>query len=71
MAVLSVNLASQAGREDYIPVRLISSAEGQVAEPIFYKSNLIFTLAQADGLLRIPADDNGLAAGTVVEIELI
>ena len=36
------------------------------AEPIFYKSNLIFTLARADGLLHIPADANGLAAGEMV-----
>ena len=38
---------------------------GWRAEPIFYKSNLIFTLAQADGLVHIPADATGLAAGDV------
>ncbi len=70
-ALLSVNLASQAGREDFVPVRLIEAEEGLIADPIFYKSNLIFTLARADGLVRIPADANGLPAGTLVEIELI
>jgi molybdopterin molybdotransferase len=41
------------------------------AEPIFGKSNLIFTLAAADGLLRIPPDATGLSAGELVEVMLI
>ena len=41
------------------------------ADPIFGKSNLIFTLAAADGLLRIPPDATGLSAGEVVEVFLI
>jgi molybdopterin molybdotransferase len=40
------------------------------AEPIFYKSNLIFTLAQADGLIPIPPDATGLEAGAEVVVEL-
>ena len=41
------------------------------ADPIFGKSNLIFTLAAADGLLRIPPDATGLSAGETVEVVLI
>ena len=70
-ARLALNLPSQAGREDYVPVRLVWKAQGLVAEPIFYKSNLIFSLARADGLARIPVDANGLAAGEMVEVELL
>jgi molybdopterin molybdotransferase len=89
-ARLSVNLPSQAGREDWWPVRLtVESTEGSderqkdsapiaanlrgkwLAEPIFGKSNLIFTLATADGLLRIPPDATGLSAGEVVEVKLL
>ena len=44
---------------------------GWDAEPIFGKSNLIFTLAVADGLLRIPPDATGFGAGDVVEVMLI
>ena len=62
--------ASQAGREDWIPVKLLAGAEGYLAEPVFGKSNLIFTLSRADGLVRIPADANGLAAGEPVEVYL-
>ena len=70
-ARLTVNLASQAGREDWVPVRLLPGPAGYTAEPIFYKSNLIFTLARADGLLHIPADATGLEAGEQVMVELL
>ena len=70
-AKLSINLSSKAGREDWIPVRLHKSPTGEYeAEPIFGKSNLIFTLAKADGLIQIPADANGLNAGESVSVQL-
>ena len=78
-ARLTVNLASQAGREDWQPVRLLPSPTGRgaggeadwLAEPIFGKSNLIFSLAAADGLVRIHPDATGLSAGEVVEVFLM
>jgi len=79
LARLTVNLPSQAGREDWWPVKLGESpfpskrggGDKVDANPIFGKSNLIFTLASADGLLRIPPDATGLSAGDVVEVVLI
>jgi molybdopterin molybdotransferase len=82
-ARLTVNLPSQAGREDWWPVRLLTinhpsdddkskMVNGEwSAEPIFGKSNLIFTLAAADGLLKIPPDATGLSAGEMVEVLLV
>ncbi len=70
-ARLLINLSSQAGREDWVPVRLARTAQGYSAEPIFYKSNLIFSLARADGLVHIPAAANGLPEGALVEVELL
>ena len=70
-AQLTVNLASQTGREDWVAVQIIDSEEGFLADPIFGKSNLIFTLAKADGLIRIPADANGLSAGERVNVFLM
>jgi molybdopterin molybdotransferase len=76
-AKLIVNLPSQAGREDWWPVKLIHPEQREAktkdelqAEPIFGKSNLIFTLASADGLLRISPDATGLSAGELVEVFL-
>ena len=62
-ATLSVNINSQTGREDWIPVQLIEKDGEVIAEPIFFKSNLIFSLVRANGLMHIPADANGLGAG--------
>jgi molybdopterin molybdotransferase len=86
-ARLTVNLPSQAGREDWWPVRLtteptesmgrkekrdsVISLVNYQADPIFGKSNLIFTLAAADGLLRIPPDATGVSAGEMVEVVLL
>ncbi|NOH04014.1 MAG: molybdopterin molybdenumtransferase MoeA [Chloroflexi bacterium] len=77
-AKLTVNLPSQAGREDWWAVKLFPSpggrgvrGEGYEADPIFGKSNLIFTLAAADGLLKIHPDATGLSAGEIVEVFLV
>ena len=70
-ARLTVNLASQSGREDWQPVRLVSTPAGYQAEPIFGKSNLIFSLAAADGLIKIHPDANGIGAGEIVEVFLM
>jgi molybdopterin molybdotransferase len=86
LARLTVNVPSQAGREDWWPVKLLrpephpagadstSFPEGNVeyqADPIFGKSNLIFSLASADGLLKIHPDATGLSAGEMVEVILL
>ena len=70
-ARLAANLPSQAGREDWYPVRLLQAEQGYQAEPIFFKSSLIFNLARADGLVRVPADANGLEAGETVSVVLL
>ncbi|MBM3151691.1 MAG: molybdopterin molybdenumtransferase MoeA [Chloroflexi bacterium] len=70
-ARLGGNIPSQAGREDWVAVRLVRKGEVVSAEPIFGKSNLIFSLAAADGLVRIAPDATGLEAGETVEVFLI
>lgn len=69
-ARLARNIASQTGREDYVPVRLEQRAGEVWAEPVFGKSNLIYTLVRADGLVRVPLDSNGLSEGETVEVRL-
>lgn len=69
-ARMSINLASSSGREEWIAVCLRPGPDGMYAEPVFGKSNLIFTLARADGLVRLPADATGLNAGENVEVIL-
>lgn len=69
-ARLAHNVASVPGREDYIPVRLVEM-EGELwAEPVFGKSNLIYTLVSADGMVRVPLDTSGLVRGAQVVVTL-
>ena len=69
-ARLARNVASATGREDYVQVRL-EQADGETrAVPVFGKSNLIYTLIRADGMLKVPLDKGGLAEGETVEVVL-
>jgi molybdopterin molybdotransferase len=68
IARLTINVPSQAGREEWIPVHLSMENMKLEATPIFFKSSLIFNLAGADGLMYIPANANGLDAGEQVTI---
>ncbi len=67
-ARLSRNIASRPGREDYVPVRLEQREDGLWADPVFGKSNLIYTMAHADGLVQAPLDLAGLYAGELVTV---
>lgn len=69
-AVLSRNLASVQGREDYVRVRLVTLDNQVYAEPVLGKSGLIRTMAKADGLVRIGANSEGLEKGTPVRVIL-
>ncbi len=68
MARVATNVASEAGREDYLPVQLEVTPDGWLAKPVYGRSNLIFTLVRADGLARIPAEATGLEQGAMVEV---
>ena len=68
-AVLAQDIPSAAGREDYVPVRLVDIGNGTVqAHPVWGKSGFIFTLVRADGLVRVPADAGGIYAGERVQV---
>ncbi len=70
-ARLAQRVASATGREDWLPARLREQGDGApLAEPILGKSNLIFTLASADGLLSVPLNTGGYDAGAEVEVIL-
>ena len=79
MAKLTVNVSSQAGREDWVAVKLSkknredheNGATEWIAEPVFGKSNYIFSLSTADGLMRIEEEKTGINAEEVVEVILL
>lgn len=67
-ARLARNVESASGRDDFFRVRLLKQGEDWLAEPIFGKSGLISTLVEADGLLRVDRNTEGLYQGETVEV---
>ncbi len=66
--ILDTNVSSQAGRADYVPIKFLEKEGKWTATPIFFKSNLIFSLAHADGLMYIPEAAAGISAGSHVKV---
>jgi len=69
-AKVSKNIPSESGREDYVPAKLHETDSGMMATPVFGKSNLIYTLVNADGLMKVPLNSAGLEAGDWVEVQI-
>ncbi len=70
-AVLSRKVASTAGSQEYLRVRLGEVSGRLVAVPSARGAGLVSTLARADGLVVIPALSEGYAKGAPVECELL
>jgi molybdopterin molybdotransferase len=72
-AISTLNIASVSGREDWVPVRIIGINEKEqiLVEPIFYKSNLIFSIIKADGLIKIPEHLNGIPANSDIQLYML
>ncbi len=67
-AELSQNIESAGGREDYVRVKVEMEGNTLIAKPIFGKSGLISTLVEADGLIRIDMNTEGLYQGQRVKV---
>lgn len=67
-ARLTRNLASAQGRTEFVRVRLIEQNGELWAQPVLGKSGLIHTMVQADGLVRIGQNTEGLEKGSPVAV---
>ena len=70
-AVLPRKVPSRLGLEEFVRVNLGRVGDKIVATPIGRGAGVITTMVKADGVLRIPALDEGLNAGQEVTIELL
>lgn len=71
-ARLPMPLTSEQGRTDYRMVGLVRDQDdGLVAYPIPKGSGAVTAFSRADGFIAIPARNAGLAAGTVVSVQLL
>lgn len=69
-ATLSSNYPSNHGREEYLPVKLVTEAGNLTARPVFGKSGMISLLTAADGYLHIPRGCEGLKRDSRVTVYL-
>lgn len=69
-ARLTKNIPSTTGRLDYVQVRLEERGGELWAEPVFGKSNLIYTLVRSDGMVKVELDQGGLLAGELASVVL-
>ena len=65
-ATLGQNVPSSKGREDYVRV-----VRDGIATPVFGKSGLLNTLVRSTGVIRVPAESEGLETGTRVEVIVV
>ncbi len=64
-------ITSRIGMEEFVRVRLGQVGDKMAATPLARAAGSITTLTKADGILRVPADLEGLAEGEEVDVELL
>lgn len=69
-AQCSENIASQPGRDDFVPVRLRPEGPSWMAQPLFGKSGLMSILAKADAFIHIAYEQQGIRKGEKVKAYL-
>ncbi len=70
-AVITRNIRSATGRDDFLRVVLRRQEDGTVlADPVLGKSGLITTMVKADGVAHLPSAKEGVEAGEWVDVWL-
>lgn len=70
-ARLSRQVASSLGQEEFLRVKLGRVRNNLVATPVSRGAGALMSLVRADGIVRIPAESEGIAAGHEVTVELL
>ena len=64
-------MASSLGQEEFIRVKLGSVSGNLIATPVTRGAGALMSLVRADGIIRVPAQSEGIAAGHAVTVELL
>ncbi|HZW85885.1 MAG TPA: molybdopterin molybdotransferase MoeA [Gallionella sp.] len=71
-ARLTQTLKAKPGRTEFVRVMLSRDVNGYVATPTGTQSSgVLLSMARADGLMVVPADSTGIAAGEQVVVQLL
>ncbi len=68
--VLSTNVPSSYGVEEYVRVRIENTDQDLVVTPLFGKSSVVSSLSKADGYVVVSEGREGLEQGEWVEVNL-
>ena len=69
-ARLSRQVASSLGQEEFIRVKLGSVGGNLIATPVTRGAGALMSLVRADGMIRVPSESEGIAAGQEVRVGL-
>jgi putative molybdopterin biosynthesis protein len=70
-AVLSRQVASGLGQEEFVRVKIGKVGDRYIATPITRGAGVLMSLVRADGFIRVPAMSEGIGSGTEVRVELL
>ncbi len=70
-ALLSRQMASTLGQEEFVRVKVGRVGDRYIATPITRGAGVLMSLVRADGFVRIPAMSEGIGSGTEVSVELL
>jgi putative molybdopterin biosynthesis protein len=70
-AKLSRQVASSLGQEEFIRVKLGRVDDNLIVTPVTRGAGALMSLVRADGVIRVPAANEGVAAGHDVVVELL
>ncbi len=70
-ARLATRVRSDPGRMEFLLVNLVETGEGMAAYPVGKGSGAVSSFSQADGFVAIDAGREQVAAGTLVDVQLI
>jgi putative molybdopterin biosynthesis protein len=70
MAKLSRHAASSLGQEEFLRVKVGRVSGALVATPVTRGAGALMSLVRADGVIRIPAESEGIGAGQEAAVEL-
>jgi molybdopterin molybdotransferase len=69
-AEIDRNIDTKSGRDDYIRVTCSRSGEKWIATPILGKSGLISTMVEADGVIKVDMNTEGIYEGETIKVLL-
>ncbi|MGE5173850.1 MAG: molybdopterin biosynthesis protein [Betaproteobacteria bacterium] len=70
-AKLSRQVASILGQEEFIRVKMGNVSGNMIVTPVTRGAGALMSLVRADGIIRVPAESEGIAAGQDVTVELL